>query len=243
MKVRISDFSFGYSIAASANGGFLESRMRHGKLLLLFLAVVLASPAATIFSENFEGATPGFNNATGAIAGTQFTLTSGSIDVNGPGNGSSISGFYQELCVAPTSGNCIDTTGGNPAGRGTISTTIPISFNTPGSYALSFDLAGWYEPGFTDVHATVQVDLGSLIVHDQFTANGASNPYAVVTIPFQVTAPTAATLTFTDLSGNYTFAGAILDNVSISSTPEPGSVLLFGAGALLILLARMRIRL
>ena len=159
----------------------------------------------------------------------------------GPGNGSTIAPYYPELCVPPTSGNCIDTTGGTPPGRGTLSTTAPISF-APGAYILSFDLAGWYDTGVTDAWATVQVDLGSLIVGDQFTVYGADDPYQAVQIYFQVTTSTSATLTFTDLNGNHSFAGAILDNVSIADpAPEPRSILLFGFGAL-ILLAQRRVR-
>jgi len=217
--------------------------MKHAKFWLLFLAGVLASPAATIFSENFEGAVPGYDPTLGVIAGTQFTLVSGSIDVAGPAKGAAPE-FYQELCTAPATGNCIDTTGVNPPGRGTISTTNQISFSAPGEYALTFDLEGWYDTGIPDAYATVQVDLGSLIVADQFTVYGIDNPYAPVVIPFQVTSPTAATLTFTDLNGNYSFAGAILDNISISdpvAVPEPASLPLFGVGAL-ILLAKKRAR-
>jgi hypothetical protein len=210
--------------------------MRYGKLLLLLLAVALASPAGVIFSENFEGATPGYDSTIGVIPGTLFSLTAGSIDVNG-------TGYYASLCVIPPeSGNCIDTTGGSLPVRGTLQTTNQITFTTPGSYVLSFDLEGWYQPGITDAYATVRVDLGSLIVDNEFTVYGADNPYPVDNIPFTVTSPgTLAYLTFTDLSGDYSFAGGILDNVSISSTPEPGSVLLFGVGALIVL-ARKRVR-
>ena len=215
--------------------------MRYVKFAILFLSVALAAPAGVIFSEDFEGATPGYDSTAGVIAGTQFTLVSGSIDINGPGNGTTIPEYYQELCVAPTSGNCIDTTGGGAPGRGTLSTTQAIVFDTPGEYLLSFDLAGWYETDVTDAYATVQVDLGTLIAGNQFTVYGADNPYAPVEIAFQVTAPTSANLTFTDLSGNHSFAGAILDNIEIDAVPEPASALFVGAGAL-ILLAKKRAR-
>jgi len=193
-----------------------------------------------IFSENFEGGTPGYVGTTGVIAGTQFSLVNGTIDVNGPGNGGTVSAYYPWLCAAPASGACIDTTGGSNQ-RGTIGTTAPIVFSAPGEYILTFDLEGWYEsgvPGYadvTDAWATVQVDLGNLIVGNQFTVYGADNPYSPVEIVFQVAAPASATLTFTDLGGNYGFAGAILDNVEIDSAPEPVTALLFGFGALTLL--------
>lgn len=216
--------------------------MRHAKFVLLFLVFVLASHAGAIFTENFEGATPGYDSTVGPITGTLFSLLAGTIDVNGPAKGSTPA-WYPQLCIAPTSGNCIDTTGGSNPTRGTIATTSPIVF-APGQYVLSFDLEGWYDLPYTDATATVQVDLGSLIVGQQFTVDGADNPYAAVTIPFLVTTSTSATLQFTDLSGNYPFAGAILDNISIGdppTVPEPSYVLLFGAGAMIVL-ARTRVR-
>jgi hypothetical protein len=217
--------------------------MKPAKLVLLFLAFVLASPAGAIFSENFDGATPGYDNTLGAITGTYFSLTAGSIDVNGPAKGSSPE-WYQELC-APTSGNCIDTVGGSNALPDTIKTASEITFNAAGWYVLSFDLEGWYESYDTSEWATVQVDLGSLIEDDQITVYGTSNPYLPDAILFQVTTPgTSAYLTFSTVNSNSTYAGGILDNVSIDPAdpaPEPRSVLLFGLGAL-ILVARKRVR-
>jgi len=221
--------------------------MKPAKLVLLFLAFVLASPAGAIFSENFEGATPGYDSTLGVITGTQFSLTAGSIDVNGLAKGSSPA-WYPELCRLPASGYCIDTTGGSAPGPGTISTTAPIVFSTPGYYMLSFDLEGWYDTmngnNTTNADATVRVDLTGLITNAEFEVSG-DNPYLTDEILFQVTASnTSATLTFTSLGGNYSYAGGILDNVSIDSSdpvPEPRSVLLFGLGAL-ILAARIRVR-
>jgi len=208
------------------------------KLVPLFLAVALAAPAANIFYENFDGATPGFDPTLGVIPGTQFTLVAGSIDVNG----ATPPGYYPELCVAPTSGNCIDTTGAAPWGRGTISTTDAIFF-TPGEYVLSFDLEGWYdtiEGDVTDAWATVQVSLGPLFTPESFTVVGGDQGL-VEQIPFTVVSSNFATLTFSDQEGKYSFAGGILDNVSIDTVdppdppaPEPGTMLLGGVGALIV---------
>jgi hypothetical protein len=211
--------------------------MKAMRFVLLFLATVLVSTAGVIFSENFSGATPGDYATTGVLTGTNFTLTAGSIDVDG-------TGWYADSCVAPTSGNCIDTTGyGNM--RGVLTSTNAISFS-PGQYLLSFDLAGWSvtsasEGGPQTESATVEVDLGTLVVDQQYFRNGSLNPYPTVYIPFTVTSTTAANLVFTDLSGTTGYAGAILDDIEIQSVPEPGSLMLIGAGAL-ILLARKRAR-
>ncbi len=211
--------------------------MKSVKFLLLFLVVALASPAGTVFFEGFdENGAPIDDDTNGGsrIGNTQFYLSSGSIDLVG-------GSYYSQLCSAPASGYCIDTTGaGNQ--RGVIYAPITLG---PGNYVLSFDLEAWYTTDITDANAVVQVDfggVGGLIVPQSIQVVG-GNTYAPISIPFTVASTVTDYLTFTDQGGTYPFAGAILDNVEIdtSSVPEPGSVVLFGVGAL-ILLASKRAR-
>src|SRR5208283_3854128 len=151
--------------------------MKSVKFLLLFLVVALASPAGTVFFEGFDGNGAPIEDDTtvGQIGNTQFYLSSGSIDLVG-------GSYYPQLCSAPASGYCIDTTGaGNQ--RGVIDAPITLD---PGNYVLTFDLVAWYTPDVTDANATVQVDfggVGGLIVPQSITVYG-GNTYAPISIPF-----------------------------------------------------------
>ncbi len=74
-------------------------------LAVIFVATCTTCQATLLFSENFEGATPGYDSTIGAIGGTGFSLVSGTIDIKGPG-------WYPLLGTGTASGNCVDTVGG-----------------------------------------------------------------------------------------------------------------------------------
>lgn len=211
------------------------------RFAILLLAAAISLPAGIIFSEDFEGGTPVQSQTSGVLQGTQFQVVSGSVDVVGPLTN------YASNCGAPTSGTCVDTTGGGSGGLGTIETIEEIELQ-PGEYILSFDLIGWFYAvdGLTQ-KATVQVTFGSLF-DAVYERNGKLNPYATVNEIITVDTATSAKLVFSTISGSK-FAGAILDNVLIRtaaeediSTPEPSSLALLGLGGLLLALRKRMVR-
>jgi hypothetical protein len=191
-------------------------------LALILMAWPVA--AATIFSENFNGATVG--QKTGIITGTGFTVGSGNVDVVGPG-------FGAFLCVGASTVNCVDLNGST---NGSISSSSTIAF-AAGDYVLSFVLNG-SQIGPT---TSTTVSLGSLFTAQVFTLTAGS--IGTQTINFTVASPTSATLTFA--SGTAGNSGALLDNISIdtvSGVPEPTTFVLIGGGLLpLALFARRRL--
>jgi len=191
-------------------------------VLAVLMVMVLPAAAATIFSENFNGATVGVKNP-GAISGTLFSVASGSVDVLG-------TGFGAFLCVGSSSGNCVDLNGD---AKGTLSSTSPIAL-AAGNYVLTFTLNGSQR----GVATSTTVSLGSLFTQTFAENSGDLNVFA---INFSVAASTSATLTFTSNTSGAT--GALLDNISLdtSAVPEPTTFILIGGGLLPIaLLARKR---
>jgi len=92
----------------------------------LLIATGVSSNAATIFSEDFSGTTPGPNSN---LAGSQFSVTGGQVDVIGQHNGS----FF--TCDANPTGNCVDLVGSG--GLGTI-TSSNLSLTAGDIYTISF---------------------------------------------------------------------------------------------------------
>jgi hypothetical protein len=208
--------------------------MRKFIYLVLTLSMSVGAHAGSILAENFESATAGFY-ASGAIAGTAFSVVSGSIDIVGPGS-------YGWLCAAPASGNCVDTTGstGSTPGRGVFETTNLLNL-TPGPYVLTFSLAHWNDTqdGGGPQDATISVSLGGLY-SETFTVDSSWVDQQVVR-NITVASSTSANLLFTDLSGTAGFAGAIVDNVTLDSVPEPSTLCLLGLGLAVLPFARRRI--
>jgi len=211
-------------------------------VLLATLICCTSANAAVIFSDTFESypaglSLPGLGSVWTVVQGTTLyngSLYTGSVDLLGSGV------FQNTICVtAGGADQCVDLSGSTPAPSGAkLETVQSLSFVPGTTYNLSFDLAG-SQRGDTNT-VVVGITNGVLapvtftkLTGDQF------NPRTV--IPFTVSAPVSGQLYFDNSSNiNFTttcgggefcgFDGALLDNVSIDSVPEPATGSLFGIG-------------
>jgi hypothetical protein len=193
------------------------------KIKLAILAAAVASvfsvsaQAAPIFSDNFDSyAANQLNWIPPVLSG--WTITNGSVDIIGSG------GSYDFL---PGNGSYVDLDGGS-AHSGKLSHTLSLLAGH--TYTLSFDLAG-SQRGTTEI---VDVKFGTTMEHSTLSSNDGFSHH---------------TMNFTPLiSGSYSFdyqnnefgafigngdgnfIGALLDNVAVTSVPEPESYAMFMAG-------------
>jgi hypothetical protein len=84
----------------------------------------------------------------------------------------------------------------------------------PGTYTLSFDLAG---NARGDIDKTTVITLGNFTQSITLASNA---PFALHTFTFTTT---GGQLSFTDMSGGNNDIGNVLDNVTVSSIPEPAT--------------------
>jgi hypothetical protein len=174
-----------------------------------------ASPVVLI-DEDFEGVAVGTKSA-GTVIG-EFTVSSGSVDVVG-------TGFFGELCVLPTAGNCVDMEGSSP---GAIASTLAFTLAAGTEVTLSFDLIGSQRGSSNDTLVTFGAAFS-----ETFTRASGDAPPTVVRI-FTLGSAQTASLTFADVDGG-SFFGAMLDNVTLaaeapSSVPLPGTATLMAVG-------------
>ena len=193
------------------------------KIKLAILAAAVASvfsvsaQAAPVFSDNFDSyAADQLNWIPPVLSG--WTITNGSVDIIGSG------GSYDFL---PGNGSYVDLDGGS-AHSGHLSHTVSLLAGH--TYTLSFDLAG-SQRGTTEI---VDVKFGTTVEHSTLLSNDGFSHH---------------TMNFTPLiSGSYSFdyqnnefgaligngdgnfIGALLDNVAVTSVPEPESYAMFMAG-------------
>lgn len=177
----------------------------------VFLGMMAAAPAQAglVLSENFNGVSQGVNVSS---VGSNFTVTSGAVDVIGTG----FFDFY------PGNGNYVDLDGSM-----LLLGTIGSALFGPGSYHLTFDV-GSYTYGRQYLTEQIKVTLGDFTTTFFPTVDSSVTPGA----PFQhvvldFTTTIAGSLSFAAVnpqnSGQGTNVGPILDNVNLTTVPEPST--------------------
>jgi len=185
------------------------------KLIIFTLAVIglLAGQGlanVTIFSDSFDSE----NGGVGVLNYTGFanwTVSGGTVDLIG-------NGYFDFL---PGNGLYVDMDG-STGNAGLMTSSISLQ---PGTYILSFELAGNHRNGSTE-QVDVQVDLGS--VFSGSYSLGQSDPFMLITENFTVNSAMTVALTFEGIGGDN--IGMLLDDVSISLIPAPGALLLGSMG-------------
>jgi hypothetical protein len=170
------------------------------------LAMGSAARAGVLISENFNAVGQGLNATN---LGSNFTVTSGAVDVIGAG----YFDFY------PGNGNYLDL-------DGSVFLLGTIGSNTfgPGTYHLTFDV-GSYTYNHLYLTEQIKVSLGNY--SNTFTPSVDSSvnpgaPFQHVTLDF--TTSVGGALTFAAINpvnaGQGTNVGPILDNVVLTAVPE-----------------------
>ena len=176
-----------------------------GALLAFVLALsVCPASASIVFSEDFSGATPGANNS---LAGTQFSVSSGAVDIVGVLNGS----FF--TCVNNPSGNCLDLVGS--PGLGAITTNPTFNLVPGDTYNISFGyILQGFPTGSTTPTSDFTVGLGSF--SDQLTAIPTVQD---ASLSFSVGSnETGVNLTFAALTSPDNFHGPVLNDIVVTET-------------------------
>jgi len=181
------------------------------RMLAVAAAMVLSAGAhaAPVFSDNFNADKQGVD-----VTPVGWSLGAGTDDVDVIGTG-----FFDEI---PGNGNYIDLDGsnGSSGGPGVLATSFDVTGGQ--TYTATFQLGGNQRDSTTD-SVTVLFGGTSLVV--PVSATSGFTTYSITTT---ATSSDSLTLSFQDSrSGN---VGALLDNVSVSAVPEPGSMSLMLAG-------------
>ena len=204
------------------------------KIKLAILAASVASlfsvsaQAAPIFSDNFDSYIADQLDWVAPVP-SGWTITNGTVDIIGNG------GSYDLLTG---NGSYVDLDG-NSAHSGHLSHTVNLVAGH--TYSLSFDLAG-SQRGTTEM---VDVKFGTTM--EQFTLSSGDG-FSHHTMKFTALSSGLATFEYlnnqfgTNIGNNEgNHIGALLDNVAVTSVPEPESYAMFMAGlGLMGFIARRR---
>jgi hypothetical protein len=198
------------------------------KLLKMCTVVVLLTGFASTVGAQTIPFADNFNSENGGVGQLNYTgfanwtVVDGTVDLIGEGTS-------WDFFPGQGYGLYIDMDGStNNPGQMLSSSTFDLQ---PGTYTLSFDLAGNQRQALDD-QVTVQLAMGSLLNKTYTLLNSA--PFTTFTETFTISSATTASLSF-EGTGNDNI-GMLLDNVSL--VPEPTTICLLGLGALGLLRKR-----
>jgi hypothetical protein len=203
------------------------TRLVAGVGLAVALTATPAHAATIIFSDNFNTE----NGGVGALnynSFANFTVVAGTGTVDLIGNG-----FFEFPPVTNGHGLYVDLDGSTSDAGLMLADPIPV---LPGDYELFFQLAGNQRQAGNDV-VSVNLFLNNVLF---FTGNvlvPQDLPFIGFPLPF--TLASGGNLTFSFQNDGNNNIGALLDNITLTALPEPGSLLLLGS-ALALRLARRR---
>jgi hypothetical protein len=190
--------------------------MNRWTLVLVALLVGMSvgyADAAVVFSDNFDSENGGVGtlNYTGFA---QWTVTLGTVDLIG-------NGYYDFPPVTDGHGLYVDMDGSSSQAGTMVSLNLPLG---PGSYVLSYELAG-NQRGGPDDTVTASVEVGVSPAHVITLAS--SDPFATFSDNFTLTTAQTVNIQFAASGGDN--IGILLDNVKLESVvPEPTTIVVWG---------------
>lgn len=169
----------------------------------------------TIFNDDFNTENGGIANSSTLNYNSfvNWAVSGGTVDLIG-------NGYYDFL---PGNGLYVDMDGSS-SNAGIMTTNLDLS---AGMYILSFDLAGNQRNSSPE---QVDVKVGALF-SDSYSLSQ-NVPFTTFTEFFNVVTPGIYSLSFEGIGGDN--MGMLLDNVSVSTIPAPGAILLGSLGAGLV---------
>jgi hypothetical protein len=200
------------------------------KQILVAVALVMVglvpgiSHATTIFSDNFNSEHGGIANAStlNYTTFTNWTVSNGTVDLIG-------NGYFSFPPITNGHGLYVDLDGSsNDAG---IMRSDALSLLAGTAYTLTFDLAG-SQRGDTNTMSNYGIDTNGDNVADisgGLLSKTSGQLFSTETLSFTTGgAIPSAHIVFGQVGGDN--IGLLLDNVKLSTVPEPASLMLLGAG-------------
>lgn len=182
------------------------------KKLTIAAALLCASTAqaATVFADNFDANSDALNASSFANG---WTVSDGTVDIIGPTGGWDLipgHGYYIDL-------------DGSTGKAGLFANSIAVTAGQ--SYTLSFSLAGNQRASYGTGGDSVTVNFGT---SSQVISRAETDGFQTFSLSYTALADGNAAFSFRNAGGDN--IGALLDNVVVTSVPEPTTYAMLLAG-------------